>query len=61
MKILTWYDDLATRELAWCAIDDEKWDSPQSPTGRGATEIEAVRELLDRIEENAERASRTNG
>jgi len=45
--------DSYDRGSRWRAIDDNTFDgdNPNSPCGYGATEIEAVRELLTQIEE----------
>lgn len=35
----------------WVAIDDDTYDGPGSPIGQGPTEIAAIRDLLDVIED----------
>lgn len=61
MRIVTWYNDLAAGE-PWVAVDDNKYDgdSQCNTVGHGDTEIEAVRDLLEQVEEKAERATRGN-
>ena len=54
LKIVTFLVlDSYDRGSRWRAIDDNTFDgeNPSSPSGYGATEIEAVRELLTQIEE----------
>ena len=43
---------IPTRTHDWCAIDDETYGGEEGDlVGYGATEIEAIRNLLDLIEE----------
>lgn len=50
MKIKTWFDDLAPRELVWVAVDDRTWE-PGAPAGRGPTEQAAIDDLMEQIDE----------
>jgi hypothetical protein len=52
MKIVTHYDPppIPWRSCDWCAIDDETHDL-DSPCGYGATEQEAIDNLLWLLEE----------
>jgi hypothetical protein len=58
MKIRTEYDlkPIGRRDSDWIAVDDETYDGPGSPIGTGATEQEAIDDLLEQIEEAAEMA-----
>lgn len=50
------------RNFDWSAIDDDTYDGAEDshcPIGRGATEIDAIRDLLDQIEERAHDARTT--
>lgn len=49
MKIVTSYDYMAVWGM-WSAIDDDTYDLDE-PIGRGATEQEAIEDLLWQIEE----------
>jgi len=56
MKIVTHFDypPIPLRKFDWSAIDADTYDgAPDShcPMGHGATEIEAIRDLLDQMEE----------
>lgn len=52
MRIITQEDLDAPRELAWSAYDDATYDGdPHSPYGIGSTEVAAIRDLLDQIED----------
>ena len=63
MKIKTHFDypPIPVRSFDWSAVDDDTYDVDcdedgffsTSPIGRGATEAEAVADLLDQIEERA--------
>lgn len=65
MKIKTSHDipPIATRKLDWSAIDSDTYDCDwqgeetgyvsNSPIGHGESEAEAIRDLLDQIEERA--------
>lgn len=37
------------RRLDWEAYDDDTYDGPRCPVGTGATEAEAVADLLEKI------------
>jgi hypothetical protein len=44
---------IPTRTHDWLATDDETYGGePSDPIGYGATEIEAIRDLLEKIEAN---------
>lgn len=54
MKIKTYYDPppIPLRNFDWTAIDDETYGGdPGNPIGRGATEKEAIADLLEQMEE----------
>jgi hypothetical protein len=55
MKIKTSfvYPPIPTRAFDWSAVDDETYDGPGSPIGRGPTEEAAIKDLLEQIEEAA--------
>ncbi len=61
MKISTedhgaWRDSRGRRHTEWSAIDDDTYDGApdaHSPIGRGATEAEAIEDLMTQIEERA--------
>lgn len=50
VRIKTWFDDLAPRELVWVAVDDRTWE-PGAPAGRGPTEQAAIDDLMEQIDE----------
>ena len=52
MKIKTFYDPppIPMRCCGWAAIDDDTYDI-DSPTGYGATEAEAIEDLMWKLEE----------
>jgi hypothetical protein len=39
------------RQFDWLAVDDDTYDGPGCPIGSGATETEAVADLLEQIDE----------
>lgn len=46
---------LPIRGLDWSAVNDRTYDGSESdPIGRGATELEAIVNLLEQIEERAQ-------
>lgn len=51
MKIKTEiiYPPIPNMRWEWIAVDDN-YDGPTSPIGRGATEQEAIEDLLDKFE-----------
>jgi hypothetical protein len=58
MNIVTNYDHppIPDRSFDWSAVDDDTYDGapdthPPCPIGRGATEAEAVADLLEQIAE----------
>jgi hypothetical protein len=53
MKIVTHFDypPIPDRSFDWSAIDDDTYDGPGCQIGRGATEQEAVKDLLAQLEE----------
>jgi hypothetical protein len=57
MKIKTSFDypPIPVRSFDWSAIDTDTYDGdPRSPIGYGATEQEAIGDLLSQMEEDAE-------
>ena len=59
MKIKTEYQRLRftnERRFDWNAVDDDTYDGPPSPIGWGATEHEAIADLLTQIEEREDTA-----
>jgi hypothetical protein len=40
---------IPTRSFDWSAVDDSTYDGPGSPIGRGATEQEAIDDLLEQL------------
>lgn len=56
MKIKTSHDfpPIPDRRFDWSAVDDDTYDGPGCPIGRGATEQEAIADLLAQIEEREE-------
>jgi hypothetical protein len=56
------YPPIPVRDMDWSAIDDDTYDVDcdqdgffsRSPIGRGATEQEAIADLIEQIEELAE-------
>jgi hypothetical protein len=57
MKIKTEfvYPPIPIRTFDWSAIDDDTYDGPGSPVGTGATEPEAIADLIEQINERNER------
>ena len=53
MKIKTEfvYPPIPIRKFDWSAIDDDTYDGPGSPVGTGATEAEAIADLMEQIDE----------
>jgi hypothetical protein len=51
MKIRTAfvYPPIPFRGCDWVAVDDDTYDGEGCPIGRGATEAEAISDLLDQI------------
>ena len=55
------YPPIPVRNMDWSAVDDDTYDVDcdqdgyfsTSPVGRGATEDEAIKDLLEQIEEAA--------
>lgn len=58
MKIRTSYDypPIPIRSMDWSAVDDDTYDGPGSPIGRGATEAEAIADLEEQIQERVDAA-----
>jgi hypothetical protein len=52
MQIVTHYDypPIPIRCFDWSAIDYDTYDGPGCPVGRGATEQEAITDLLKKLE-----------
>lgn len=44
------YPPIPIRQFDWSAIDDNTYDGEGCPIGRGATELEAVTDLLEKLE-----------
>lgn len=55
MRIVTNYvfPPILVRSMDWSAIDDETYDY-DGPIGWGATEQEAINDLMEKIEENGQ-------
>jgi len=60
MKITTdyWPKPIPWRKFDWSAVDSDTYDGapdthPPCPIGRGATEAEAIADLLEQIEERS--------
>lgn len=55
MRIKTsfWMKPIPLRRFDWEAWDDATFDGPGCPTGRGATEEEAIDDLKQQLEERA--------
>ena len=55
MKIVTHYDPppIPVRKFDWSAIDDSTYDGHGCRIGHGATEAEAIQDLMDQIEDDA--------
>jgi hypothetical protein len=53
MNIVTSYDPppIPARQFDWSAVDDSTYDGPGSPIGTGASEADAVADLLEQLEE----------
>lgn len=51
MKIVTHYDPppIPRRDADWTAVDDDTYGGPGSPIGTGATEAEAIADLLEQM------------
>lgn len=41
---------IPVRSFDWCAVDDDTYDGPGCPIGYGATEQEAIDDLLAQLE-----------
>lgn len=56
MKIRTSFDypPIPLRQFDWSAVDDDTYDGEGCPIGHGATEQEAINDLLEQIEDKAE-------
>jgi hypothetical protein len=54
MKIRTHYDPppIPLRNFDWSAVDDQTYDGPGCPVGYGATEQEAIDDLMLQIEDD---------
>lgn len=52
MKIKTHYEPtpISLRQFDWSAVDDDTYDYDQ-PIGHGATEQEAINDLLEQLED----------
>lgn len=55
MKIETeyWRKPVPTDKFDWSAIDDDTYDGPGCPMGTGATEKEAIEDLMEQLQERA--------
>jgi hypothetical protein len=47
------FPPIPIRSMDWSAVDDDSYDGEGSPIGRGATEAEAVADLIEQIEDKA--------
>lgn len=56
MKITTEhvFPPIPIRSFDWSAIDSDTYDGDGSPVGRGATEQEAISDLLEQLVETGE-------
>ena len=54
IKISFDYPPIPIRSFDWSAIDDDTYDGPGCPIGRGETEAAAVADLLEQLEEEHE-------
>ena len=45
------YPPIPIRNRDWFAVDDSTYDGPGCPIGWGATEQEAIEDLLDQLED----------
>ena len=52
VRVDYWAKPIALRGFDYEATDDERYDGPGNPIGHGATEAEAVADLLSQIEEH---------
>jgi hypothetical protein len=52
-KIVTRYEPppIGDRRFDWSAVDDDTYDGPGCPIGYGATEDEAIADLMSQMEE----------
>lgn len=49
------YPPIPIRDMDWSAVDDQTYDgSPSDPVGTGATEQEAIDDLMEKINERNE-------
>ena len=55
MKIETeyWRKPVPTDKFDWQAIDADTYEGPGSPIGFGATEQEAIADLMEQLEESS--------
>lgn len=62
MKIVTdyWLKPIPTRAFDWQAYDAATYDGEGGPIGHGATEQEAIADLLEQIEDRAQLADWLN-
>lgn len=51
MRIVTQYapPPIPDRNYDWSAVDDESYDGPDSPIGRGATKEAAIADLMEQL------------
>lgn len=52
MRIVTEfvYPPIPDRRFDWSAVDDETYAGPGCPIGRGATEAEAIADLMEQLD-----------
>jgi len=52
LKIKTdyWMKPIPTNKFDWSAVDDNSYDGPGSPVGHGATEQEAIADLMEQLD-----------
>lgn len=48
IKTEYWMKPIPTSKLDWSAVDDDTYDGPGYPVGHGATEQEAIADLMER-------------
>jgi hypothetical protein len=45
------YPPIPDRRFDWCAVDDSTFDGPGCPVGYGATEQEAIDDLMQQVDD----------
>ena len=59
MRIVTLYtpQPIPSRDWDWTALDDDTYDGSGSPLGHGATQAEAIEDLMLQLDDGGEDAS----